>query len=961
MYQKVSRSSESPILASPECLLLTLAWLKLSAAPRNLYMAPEILRYEKYDAKADLWSVGAVLFEMAVGKPPFRAQNHVELLRNIEKSEDKIAFPTEKVVAQDLKRLILCLLKRNPAERVSFEEFFLMADQVSRVGPLIAPTSQYQQSSSIPHTSNPLRPQLTTFHTTSVQAHQKTLSPRPPSISTLPSPAAPKGKSQQLVPSNPFHGEPGAFIIEEKSPSHRPKNTLQPHSGPHKNQTGTTDRTPQNRQISLPSALPSHTHPGFQAPSPSILPTPQPSSAHRQSSWMPSFPAKYIVPGPTVPGSSNSKHSPSVVVSTAVKSKDYAVIRSPSLTSPIKQNSNPQVGLPFQGEEDEDRDLGTEYVVVEKGSVEINAMVDGLSSSSPSQKPMSLGRRMSRGFMAAKPTLAALSSSPHRTNPSASPPHPSLVTTTHAHPPPQHSSPVSSFPPRPNPAAPSPIPTGTHPMNIANFGRSSPSNQGHVYGAYPSSPRSFDSGGGGIGSLPIVGKYFPQSHHHYNHSSATPIAPGGTNSSAGPAPQAHHRPPYSFPSSTICRAILSADPLQASQTTSSKSTGYGGTMALAQQPHRPLRSPPSRPQHLDAVESQLLAELEEFACKALVIVQFADDKLNAILPPPPSALGPTNTGTSSGSTSTFSGTIGAFITCSHQHPSVSEPLDTSSPVDPHQARLMSDLASGSTVLTASNKALLAGEALVLYIKALAFLNKAIRHGVAVVDWKKLSFESAGGTSTRTHGFSSETRCAIEWLRNKFNEVFDKAEFVKTNINGKSLLQAGSISADKLIYDRALEKSRTAAVNELVGDRLGECELEYEGSLWMLYGLLDESIMRTDTMFDVLRPEAACSSSSSFSSSCQQQQARGPRTRVESEGLERPTNDELLAHTDLPPSPAHDAFIRRSCPKIIDSILLRLLALKSSSTIPSTPPSLPNTLPTPASSRSFDDSIDAAFK
>ncbi len=26
-----------------------------------LYMAPEILRYEKYDAKADLWSVGAVL------------------------------------------------------------------------------------------------------------------------------------------------------------------------------------------------------------------------------------------------------------------------------------------------------------------------------------------------------------------------------------------------------------------------------------------------------------------------------------------------------------------------------------------------------------------------------------------------------------------------------------------------------------------------------------------------------------------------------------------------------------------------------------------------------------------------------------------------------------------------------------------------------------------------------------
>lgn len=30
-----------------------------------LYMAPEILSFKRYDAKADLWSVGAVLFEMA--------------------------------------------------------------------------------------------------------------------------------------------------------------------------------------------------------------------------------------------------------------------------------------------------------------------------------------------------------------------------------------------------------------------------------------------------------------------------------------------------------------------------------------------------------------------------------------------------------------------------------------------------------------------------------------------------------------------------------------------------------------------------------------------------------------------------------------------------------------------------------------------------------------------------------
>jgi serine/threonine-protein kinase ULK/ATG1 len=100
-------------------------------------MAPEILRYEKYDAKADLWSVGAVLYEMSVGKPPFRAQNHMELLKKIEQSKG-VKFPDEETqrttstgggeenlgVPADIKQLIRALLKRHPVERWSFDEFF---------------------------------------------------------------------------------------------------------------------------------------------------------------------------------------------------------------------------------------------------------------------------------------------------------------------------------------------------------------------------------------------------------------------------------------------------------------------------------------------------------------------------------------------------------------------------------------------------------------------------------------------------------------------------------------------------------------------------------------------------------------------------------------------------------------------------------------------------------------------
>ncbi|EKG14830.1 hypothetical protein MPH_07953 [Macrophomina phaseolina MS6] len=103
-------------------------WLPKSSLAETLcgsplYMAPEILRYEKYDAKADLWSTGTVLHEMLVGKPPFRASNHVELLRRIEKQDDRISFG-EIPISRDMKNIVRALLKKTPTERISHEKFF---------------------------------------------------------------------------------------------------------------------------------------------------------------------------------------------------------------------------------------------------------------------------------------------------------------------------------------------------------------------------------------------------------------------------------------------------------------------------------------------------------------------------------------------------------------------------------------------------------------------------------------------------------------------------------------------------------------------------------------------------------------------------------------------------------------------------------------------------------------------
>lgn len=87
-----------------------------------LYMAPEILKFQKYDAKADLWSVGTILYEMVVGKPPYGGSNHVQLLANIERHD--LRFPTQIVISGPCKQLLLGLLHRRPVTRMGFDEFF---------------------------------------------------------------------------------------------------------------------------------------------------------------------------------------------------------------------------------------------------------------------------------------------------------------------------------------------------------------------------------------------------------------------------------------------------------------------------------------------------------------------------------------------------------------------------------------------------------------------------------------------------------------------------------------------------------------------------------------------------------------------------------------------------------------------------------------------------------------------
>ncbi|KAK4469274.1 hypothetical protein MN116_006842 [Schistosoma mekongi] len=87
-----------------------------------MYMAPEVLMCRKYDAVADIWSMGIIVYQCLTGKAPFYA-NTPEALKNIyEKTaclRPKIPVTTSKA----LQDLLLKMLIRKPSDRIDFQNF----------------------------------------------------------------------------------------------------------------------------------------------------------------------------------------------------------------------------------------------------------------------------------------------------------------------------------------------------------------------------------------------------------------------------------------------------------------------------------------------------------------------------------------------------------------------------------------------------------------------------------------------------------------------------------------------------------------------------------------------------------------------------------------------------------------------------------------------------------------------
>jgi serine/threonine protein kinase len=89
-----------------------------------LYMAPEIMENTPYTTKADLWSVGIIMYEILFAKYPIKGVNGIfDLIHKI-KHTSVITIPERPTVSTDCKDLLRGLLQKDYRDRISWEDYF---------------------------------------------------------------------------------------------------------------------------------------------------------------------------------------------------------------------------------------------------------------------------------------------------------------------------------------------------------------------------------------------------------------------------------------------------------------------------------------------------------------------------------------------------------------------------------------------------------------------------------------------------------------------------------------------------------------------------------------------------------------------------------------------------------------------------------------------------------------------
>jgi serine/threonine-protein kinase ULK/ATG1 len=183
-------------------------------------------------------------------------------------------------------------------------------------------------------------------------------------------------------------------------------------------------------------------------------------------------------------------------------------------------------------------------------------------------------------------------------------------------------------------------------------------------------------------------------------------------------------------------------------------------------------------------------------------------------------------------------------------------------------KLVSDDEEG---LTMEAIVALSEEALVLYVKALSLLAKSM--DIASLWWSRKtrsesssSVNSAARDAANSQALALRINSIVQWIRSRFNEVLEKAEIVRLKLidaqkqlpedhpshpnnhpeavstsasSAEGVFLSSGVNAEKLMYDRALDMSRAAAINEIANEDLPGCEISYVTAIRMLEAVIDQ--------------------------------------------------------------------------------------------------------------------------